>query len=212
MTEQSQPRAYLFETEFLPNGDIVGGPQRKFLSRQEADQLAIKAGVEAEARARQTVEAKGFASVDRVVAHLAPITPQIAAIADTLRREAAELALIAAKRIAGDALDERGGMIAAIAIDRAVRLLKTMPSVIATAAPESAAEIERRMEQLRREGRVKSITFVPDARSKPGDWRIEWGEGAMGFSRDDVEAQIDSIIRDRVEDPIEPQLDLFGAA
>ncbi len=147
-----------------------------------------------------------------MASHLAPVAPQLAAIAETLRREAAELAIAAASRIAGHALDANGAKVAADAIANAVRLLKNAPTVVVSAAEDAAPEIELRLEALRKEGRVSAITFTPSAEARPGDWRIEWAEGSAGFSREDVEAAINAIIEDRLQDPVEPQLELFSVA
>lgn len=203
---------FSFEMEFLPSGEVVGGPDRKFFSREETDQLAAKARADGEAKARQAAEAKGFASVDRIVAHLSPVSAQLAQIAETLRREAAELAMIAAKRIAGTALDKVGEQTATEAISQVVRLLKNNPTIIVSLAPEALPEVERRMEQIRRQGQGVNMTFVTDPNARPGDWRIEWAEGSVGFSREQVEAAIDAIVSARLEDPVEPQLELFSAA
>ena len=131
----------------------VGGPARKFYSREEADQLAARARADGEAKARQTAEAKGFASVDRIVAHLSPVSAQLAQLADTLRREAAELALIAATQ------DRRrrarpGRRRSRRRRDRPRRcsMLKNNPAIAVTLAPDALPEVERRMEQLRRQG------------------------------------------------------------
>jgi flagellar assembly protein FliH len=209
---QSAATPFAFETEFTPAGDVVGGPQRKYYSREEADQLAAKALADGEARARQTAEVRGFASVDRIVAHLSPVSAQLAQLADALRREAAELALIAARKIAGEALDKAGAEAAAAAIAEAVRLLKHNPVITVSLAPESIPEVERRMDQLRRAGRAVDMNFIADPAAKPGDWRVEWAEGSAGFSRDQVEAAIDAVINSRLQDPVEPQLELFSAA
>lgn len=203
---------FSFETEFLPTGEVIGGPQRKYFSREETDQLAAKARADGETKAKQAAEVRGFASVDRIVAHLSPVSVQLAQIADTLRREAAELAMIAAKRIAGNALDQAGEKAAAEAIGQAVRLLKNNPTIIVTLAAESLPEVERRMEHVRRNGPGAAMTFVADPNARPGDWRIEWAEGSVGFSRDQVEAAIDTVVSTRLEDPVEPQLELFSAA
>jgi flagellar assembly protein FliH len=205
---QSAPTAFKFATEFTPAGDVVGGPQQRFFSRAEADQLTAKALAEGEARARQ----KGFASVDQIVAHLSPVSAQLAQIADTLRREAAELAMIAARKIAGQALDAAGTEAAAAAIAETVRLLKSSPVIVVSLAHEAIPEVEQRMEQLRRQGRGADISFVGDAKARPGDWRIEWAEGSAGFSREQVEAAIEAVINARLQDPVEPQLELFSAA
>lgn len=209
---QSAATPFAFETEFTPAGDVVGGPQRKYYSREEADQLAAKALADGEARARQTAEVRGFASVDRIVAHLSPVSAQLAQLADTLRREAAELALIAAKKIAGEALDKAGAEAAAAAIAETVRLLKHNPVITVSLAPESIPEVERRMDQLRRAGRAVDMNFIADPAAKPGDWCVEWAEGSTGFSRDQVEAAIDAVVNARLQDPVEPQLELFSAA
>jgi len=209
----TQPSAtpFAFETEFTPQGDVLRGPDRKYFSRDEADQLAARARAEGEAKARQTVEAKGFASVDRIVAHLAPVAAQLAGIAEQLRAEAAELAIIAARKIAGAALDKAGDEAAAGAISDVVRQLKLNPVVTVSVAPDSLVEVERRMEQLRRQGIGANIAFVASASAKPGDWRVVWGEGSAGFSREGVEATIEAIINDRLQDPVAPQLELFSA-
>jgi flagellar assembly protein FliH len=203
---------FAFETEFLATGEVIGGPGRKYFSREETDQLAAKARADGEAKAKQAAEVKGFASVDRIVAHLSPVSAQLAQIADTLRREAAELAMIAAKRIAGTALDQAGEKAAAEAIGQAVRLLKNNPTIVVTLAAESLPEVERRMEQIRRNGQGINMTFVADPDARPGDWRIEWADGSVGFSREQVEAMIDATVAARLEDPVAPQLELFSAA
>lgn len=210
MTQSPSP--FMFETEFTPQGEVLSGPERKYFSREETDQLAAKARVEGEAKARQAAEVKGFQSVDKIVAHLAPVAAQLAAIADQLRAEAAELAIIAARKIAGAALDKNGEETAAAAIADVVRQLKLNPVVTVSLAPESIPEVERRMEQLRRQGIGTAITFLADPKARPGDWKVEWGEGSTGFSREGVEAVLDSIIDARLQDPVAPQLELFSAA
>jgi len=203
---------FAFETEFTAAGDVVGGPKTKFVTREEADKLAASARIEAETKVKQTVEAKGFASVDRIVAHLAPVSAQLAQIADALRREAAELALTAAKKIAGDALDKAGNEAATVSIAETIRMLKGDPMIVVTLAPEALPEVERRMDQLRRQGQGMKIAFVANPNAKPGDWLVQWGEGSAGFNRDQVEAAIDATVNARLADPVEPQLELFSAA
>jgi flagellar assembly protein FliH len=203
-----QTSPFLFATEFNADGEVLSGPERKYVSRDEADQLAARARAEGEARAKQA----GFASVDRIVVTLAPVAVKLSAVAEQLRAEAAELAMIAAKRIAGAALDRQGEEIAAAAIADVIRQLKLNPAIIVAIAPDSVPAVERRLEQLRAQGVGGSVSFAPDPSAKPGDWRVEWEDGATGFSRDAVEAAIDTIIASRLQDPVAPQLDLFAAA
>ncbi len=202
------PSPFMFQTEFTPHGEVIGGPQTRFLLRDEAEKLAAKARVEGETKARQS----GIGSVDRIVAHLSPVAVKLADVAETLRREAAEMAMIAARKIAGTALDAKGEEAAATAIAEVVRMLKLNPVITVSLAPESIPEVEQRMEQLRRQGTGTNIAFVGDPKARPGDWRVDWMDGSTGFSREQVEASIEAIISARLEDPIEPQLELFSAA
>jgi flagellar assembly protein FliH len=206
-----QTRIFNFETEFTPQGEILSGPDRKYFSRDETEVMNARARADGEAKARQTVEAKGFASVDRIVANLAPVAAQLAGIAEQLRAEAAEMAMIAAKKIAGAALDKAGEETAATAIAEVVRQLKLNPVVTVFVAPEALADVERRAEQLRRLGVGASISFVANPNARPGDWDVVWSEGSAGFSREGVEAAIDAIIQARLQDPVAPQLELFSA-
>lgn len=206
----SNVQPFAFETEFTSSGDVVGGPQRKFVSREEADRLAASARSEGETKAKQTIEAKGFASVDKIVAHLSPVSTQLAQLAEQLRREAAELALVAARKIAGQALDKAGDQVAADAIAQVVRQLKANPVVTVTLAPESIPEVQRHLGQ--RGAPSGQLSFVADPKSKPGDWRVEWTDGSVAFNRDAVEAAIEQLLNDRLQDPVEPQLELFSAA
>ena len=171
---------FQFATEFTPDGDVIGGPKRKYVLREEADQIALNARAEGEAKAKAT----GIASMDRIVGHLEPVSTQLVQLAEVLRREAAELALVAARKIAGDALDKVGTEAAANAIAEAIKLLKDNPVVTVSLPPHSIPEVEQRMEQLRRQGRTMNIAFVADPNAKPGDWRVEWGEGSLKTSRE----------------------------
>ncbi len=211
MTQSHSP--FMFETEFTPQGDVLKGPDRKFFSREEADQLAAKARVEGETKARQTVEAEGLR---RCRQGRGPPRPRSASSSpcwpNSSAPEAAELAIIAARKIAGAALDKAGDETAANAIAEVVRQLKLNPVITVSVAPESIAEVERRMEQLRRQGLGANLAFVPNPQAKPGDWHVVWGEGSTGFSREGVEAAVEAIIAARMQDPVEPQLELFSAA
>lgn len=207
MTQPQPHKAFAFATEFTSDGAVLSGPAQNYYSREEAQRIAASARDEGMAAAK----ASGFAGVDRIVGHLSPVHAQLAQIADALRREAAELALIAAKKIAGDALDANGAKLAAEAVENAVRLLKTNPAILVSAAPDTLPSIEMRLEQLRRQ-RALAVSFFADPRAKPGDWRVEWHDGSVSFSREDVEAAIEAAVKSRVEDPVEPQLELFSAA
>jgi flagellar assembly protein FliH len=205
----SNPTPFAFRTEFTPHGDIVGSPNQSFLTRQQAEALAAGARRDGEEAVRQTTEANFTAAFERISLHLARVEPLLALIADQLRREAAELALAAARAIAGKALDQHGANIAAEAIAEVVQSLKAKPEIIVSAPPAAMPAIEARIAGMRPPG---AVTFRPEPAARLGDWRVEWGEGAMAFRREDIEAAVNAAIADRLAAPVETQLDLFNAA
>jgi flagellar assembly protein FliH len=207
----SNPTSFVFQTEFGPDGAVVGTPQSKFVPRVEAEKLVAVARNEGEVIARQSSEARAYAAIDRMVAHVTPVQKTLALLATDLRREAAELALASARRLAGDALDSNGAALAAEAVAQVISVLKAAPVVTVIAEPDALPVIERRMEQLRREGKAAGIVFAADPAAKPGDWRVQWSEGASSFSRDVAEAAMSEILDRRLDDPVEPQLELFSA-
>ncbi len=206
------PLPFAFNVEFTPDGDVIGGLERRFVSRDEADSLVVNARREAENQTRRTMEANAFASVDKLAANIAPVQPMLSRIADQLRREAAELAMAAARAIAGAALDHNGESAAIEAIAEAVSNLKAKPSIVVSATAESLPAIEARLAKAQAGLPATTLTFRPDPKAKPGDWKVEWAEGAVGFSRDEVERAVAAAVEARLQAPVEPQLDLFRAA
>jgi flagellar assembly protein FliH len=207
----SNPISFVFQTEFAPDGAVIGAPQSKFVPRVEAEKLAAVARNEGEVIARQSGEARAYAAIDRMVAHITPVQQTLALLASGLRREAAELALASTRRLAGDALDANGAAAAAEAVAQVVSVLKASPIVTVIAEPDALPVIERRMEQLRRQGKAAGVVFAADPSAKPGDWRVQWSEGASSFCREEAEAAISEILDRRLDDPVEPQLELFSA-
>lgn len=202
------PTAFTFETEFTPDGDIIGGENQRFFARDEAEKMAATAAQ----NALRTAEAGAAAAAEAAMKRLSPAAQQITAIAEQLRREAAELAMAAAKAIAGSALDRRGAETAAEAVAAMLSQLKAKPQIVALVAPEALPHVRQRLEALQLTGQLKDISVAADPKAKLGDWRVEWGEGAAGFKADDIEAAVRAALNARLADPLDIQSDLFSAA
>jgi flagellar assembly protein FliH len=202
------PQAFIFETEFTPAGDIVGGAEQRFFARADAEKMAEAAAQ----NAIRTVEATAASAAEAAMKRLSPTAQQINAIADQLRREAADLAMAAARAIAGAALDARGADVAAQAIEGVLINLKGKPQVVVGVAPDALPHVRQKLEALQRAGQLRDVQVIGDASARPGDWRVEWGEGATGFKAEDIEAAVRAAITARLADPVDVQADLFSAA
>jgi hypothetical protein len=203
---------FRFDTEFDAQGEVLRGPDRKYFSREETDQMAAKARAEGEVKARQTVEAKGFASVDKIVAHLAPVAAQLAGIAEQLRAEAAEMAIIAARKIAGSALDKAGDEACCkrhqrdrLASSSSTRSLRS--ASLRNRSPKSSAGWNSSAD--RAWAPISPSCRTPRRSRATGLWCGAKAPPASAARA--VEATIEAIINARLQDPVAPQLELFSA-
>ena len=90
--------------------------------------------------------------------------------------------------------------------------LKSKPQLIVSVPPDALPHVRQKLEALQRGGQLRDVQVIGDASARPGDWRVEWGEGATGFKADDIEAAVRAAISARLADPVDVQADLFSAA
>lgn len=200
--------AFIFDTEFTHDGQVLSQGERAWYSREEASQLSSKARAEGEKSAHD----KGVAALQVFLADFNRVHAGLVQAAAQVREEAAELALAAARKIAGAALDANGEAAAIDALTNAIRNLKTGPSITVFVPKDALPALLPRMEKLKSEGLADSIRLKADEGARPGDWRIEWADGAQGFDREKVTDAIEQAVRARLQDPVEEQPDLFSAA
>lgn len=199
---------FVFDTEFTQDGQVLSHGERAWYSRDEASQLTDRARADGEKAAQD----KGVAALQAFLADFNRLHAGLAQAAAQVREEAAELALAAARKIAGAALDAKGEAAAAEALSEAIRNLKTGPSITVIVPKDALPALLPRMEKLKSEGAADSIRLKSDESARPGDWRIEWADGAQGFDREQVTDAIEQAVRSRLQDPVEEQPDLFSAA
>jgi len=199
---------FIFDTEFTQDGQVLSHGERAWYSRDEASQLTDRARADGEKAAQD----KGVAALQAFLADFNRLHAGLVQAAAQVREEAAELALAAARKIAGAALDANGEAAAADALSEAIRNLKTGPSITVIVPKDALPALLPRMEKLKSEGAADSIRLKADENARPGDWRIEWADGAQGFDREQVTDAIEQAVRSRLQDPVGEQPDLFSAA
>ncbi len=200
--------AFIFDTEFSPEGDVLQGGERSFYSRNEATELASRARQEGE----QAAQAQGVAALYAFMSNIGAIHAGLAQAAAQVREEAAELALAAARKIAGAALDANGQAAAAEALSEAIRNLKSGPAIIVSVPKDAMQALLPHLEKLKASGAADAIRLEPNDNARPGDWRIEWDDGAQSFDREQVADAVEAAVRARLQDPVATQPDLFSAA
>lgn len=199
---------FIFDTEFSPEGDVLQGGERSFYSRDEAAELTSRARHEGE----QAAQAQGVAALQTFMSNINAVHAGLAQAAAQAREEAAELALAAARKIAGAALDANGEAAAAEALSEAIRNLKTGPAIVVSVPKQAMQALLPHLEKLKATGAADAIRLEPNDNAMPGDWRIEWADGAESFDREQVADAVEAAVRARLHDPVAVQPDLFSAA
>lgn len=125
----SNVRRYAFDTEFAPDGAIVSAAPRPLTPEEvEAERQAAyrKGAQDALAQAERDTAAALQALADAASA----VVTRLDAESKSMREEAARVAMAAARKIAGAALDAYGQERAAAAVEAAMDALRHQPRLV----------------------------------------------------------------------------------
>jgi flagellar assembly protein FliH len=199
MTSQ---RKFTFDTEFLGAEDrrapAAHARQKQTLTNEELDRIQADARSQGEnnsqARTNQALERSIAALTIAVRAALDTSHAEI----ETLRDEAAKVALAMAKKIAPAALAALPAGDVEIALRQAMHQSIGEPRITLRTAPAVAEVIEPRLAAIaHEEGYDGRITIAAEPGMKAGDCRIEWRGGGAERSEDAIEDALSSLIAHR---------------
>jgi len=195
---------FTFDTEFRTEGDLLSNAararQKKSYSREEIDVMCARAraeGIKAgQVRAQEAIAA---GTLD-VVAVLRSVLENAHKDIETVRAEAAEVALVAAKKLARAALATMPQAEVESALREAMHQAIGEPRILLRTAPGIADAINARLSEIAHEegydGRVQIST---DSALKGTDCRIEWRGGGAERNEIAIEAALKEIITRRFE-------------
>lgn len=148
----------------------------------EADLAAARQeGFAAGQREAQAQTERASAEALRAIARMMQMMlGGLGAEAQALRADAVDLALAAARRLAGAALDNYApDAVAGFVADALVHLRET-PRLVIKVAPDLADPMAERLEQVAREaGFAGQVVVRADPARGPADCTIEWGDGTI---------------------------------
>jgi flagellar assembly protein FliH len=187
-------RKYAFETEFAPDGAIVTQAPKKFDSSElEAEKAAAyKRGADdalaqAERQTTATVQALG----EKVTALLSKLDNERRA----MREEAARVAMMAARKIAGAALDSFGIERVALAIESVMDALRHQPRLVVKLAPEAVEKLKPRIDEMADlHGYAGAILVRAQPGVRVGEVSIDWSDGVIHMSPEDAAKRIEELI------------------
>ncbi|HUE64064.1 MAG TPA: FliH/SctL family protein [Rhizomicrobium sp.] len=199
MASQSK---FTFDTEFLGKEDrqapAARARQKQTLTTEELERIRAEARIQGE----NSAQARNTEALDRSIAAL---TISVRATLDqshgeieSLRDEAARLALAMAKRIASAALAALPTGDVEIALRQAMHQAIGEPRITLRTSPVVAQAIEPRLAAIaQEEGYDGRIAIAAEPGMKAGDCRIEWRGGGAERSEDAIEEALTSLITHR---------------
>ena len=184
-------KPFLFETDFRS--------PRPSAADQRAAEAAARAEVEAHARGvqegRSQAEAQIQGRLADAVSRLAQAAVALLAQADArdVEREAqaVEVAVLIARKVAGDALDAAPLASIGEAARTALQHLRGVPHLVVRVHDGLVEDVEALVKRLARErGYEGRLVVLGDPDMQPGDARIEWADGGIVRERARIEAAV----------------------
>lgn len=211
MSSSTKPESFMFETEFAPDGKVVSSGETSFkrYRQEEVDALCAEARQQGVAAVEAETERRIAAVAEGVLQHLNPILPFAKQLAEQMRRECAELALLAARKLAGAALEHVPDAAIEDSLSEVLShlpkgfriVLKVHPDVAerigAAIAPRLPAESELIVEH--------------DPKAGHGAWDLHWDSGGFSHDPQALAERLDAILHDHLNQSIEEQGDLFAS-
>jgi flagellar assembly protein FliH len=183
--------------EFEPMfGPRVGAASTRKKALTDDDLVAARAEgfAQGQAEANASLEHASAESLRAIASLMQMMLGRLSDEAQSLRVDAAEVAIAAAKTVATTALDAFGEEAILDIVNNAVAQLREAPRLVVKVSPELAATIEERLTQCAREaGFNGEIVVRPDPEARTGDCTLDWGDAVITTNRASAFEAIDKV-------------------
>lgn len=186
-------RKYAFTTEFAPDGAILRAQRQ--LKPEEIEAKCAAAYEKGKADALAEAERRSAAAIEALADAAAAILSRLGDESHAMRVEAAGIALCAARKIAGAALDQFGAEHAAAAIEAAMDGLRQQPRLLLK-LPESAAQtLQPRLEAMcEKHAYSGAVLLRAEPNLRAGELSIDWSDGVVHLSAEEAGERIGALI------------------
>lgn len=190
----TQVRKFAFDTEFAPDGAIVSAAPKK-LSPEEVEAVraeAYKAGAQ---DATAHAEREAAAALQALADAASAVLTRLDAESRAMREEAARVALAAARKIAGAALDAFGPERAAAVVEAAMDTLRRQPRLLVKLSPEAADKLGPRIaEMCETHAYAGAVLVRPQPELGDGEVVIDWSDGVIAMNPEEAAQRIEALI------------------
>ena len=198
----AEPKKYTFDVEFRPEGDLISNAararQRKVHTQEELDAMLSRARHDGMKMGQVRAAEQIAAAVEQLCTVVRESVDSAQGQIEELRREAAGLALVAAKKLALHAVTALPEADVEEALREAIHQAISEPRIVLRAAPAVVAALKEKLDELAHEaGYEVRIVATPETGMKGGDCRIEWRGGGAERSMNHLEEAIGEVIARR---------------
>ena len=193
----AQIRKYAFDTEFAPDGEVLreGATAPKRLTPEEIAAERASSYESGKRDALAHAERETAAALRAIADATSAILTRLDSESRAMRDDAARIALIASRKIAGAALDAFGPERAAVAIEAAMDTLRHQPRLLVKLSPESAEVLRPRIEKMcEMHAYAGAVLVRVDAGMGAGEVSIDWSDGVVSTNPNDTAQRIDALI------------------
>ncbi len=187
-------RKYAFDIEFTPDGEIMTEPPKRITP--EDVQAANTDGYEkGKNDATAQAERRTAAALETIADAASAVLTRLDAESHAMRVEAARIAMAAAQKIAGAALDGFGIERAAQAVEAAMDALRHQPRLVVKLPPEMAEQLKPRITEMCETHAYASAVLVrAEPGLKNGAVIIDWSDGVIAMDPADAARRIEELI------------------
>jgi flagellar assembly protein FliH len=193
-------RKFAFDTEFSADGRVVkasapaAGPKRLTPEELEAERAAAYARGKDDALA--VAERANAKALTELAAATTALLKQMEGERAAMRTEAIALALIAARKIAGSALDAFGEERTLGALEAMIEGLRDGPRLVVRVPAVTAAAITPRIEALRADHHYAGAIVVrPDPGLQIGAVQIDWADGVVTIDPAEIAGRVEALMQ-----------------
>jgi|CXWL01.1.fsa_nt_gi flagellar assembly protein FliH len=190
----AQIRKYAFDTEFTPDGGIVRDAQKR-LSPEEIEAERTRVYEQAKKDALVAAERDAAAQLQNLADAASAILTRLDAESRAMREEAARVAMAAARKIAGAAIDAYGADTIAAAIESAMDALRHQPRLVVRLAPELVETLKPRIDDMSAAHAYAGAVLV---RAEPGMKRgaviVDWSDGVVSLDPAETTERVNALV------------------
>lgn len=193
------PRKYAFDTVFAPDGAIV---REARLSPDQVKAQADAAYARGKDDALAQAERRAAAALEALALAASETLARLDGESRAMRKEAANIALLAARKIAGAALDAFGAARAAAAVEAAMDALRHQPRLVVTLAADAADALRPRLaEMCERHAYAGAILVRAEPGAPAGAVSIDWSDGVVSMNPEDAAERIEALVQAALTQP-----------